>query len=90
MMWNYVSLPDETQIAYSDIHEDGTVSICVERPAEMGFDSARCVLPVCRWEGVEGFSESEIEKIDSFVRNNAPLIFELAQRKGDEKTMVRY
>ena len=88
MMWNYVSLPDETQIAYSDVHEDGTVTVCVERPVDMGFDSARCILPAYRWEGIEGFNDSEIKKLDSFVRNNAPLIFELAQRPKSEKTVA--
>lgn len=33
MMWNYVQFPDETQIAYSDVREDGTVRIDIERPA---------------------------------------------------------
>ena len=80
MMWNYVSFPDETQIAYSDVREDGTVTVCIERPVDKGFDSARCTLPAYRWDNVEGFSDSEVKKLDAFVRNNALLIFELAQR----------
>lgn len=45
MMWNYVQFPDETQIAYSDVREDGTVRIDIERPRDWGFDSARCIMP---------------------------------------------
>lgn len=79
MMWDYVSLPDETQIAYSDLHEDGTITVRVERPVDMGFDEAQCVLPAYRWSNIEGFSEAEISSLDTFIRNNAPLIFDLAQ-----------
>lgn len=45
MMWGYVQLPDETQFAYSDIREDGTVLMLIERPRDWGFDSARCIPP---------------------------------------------
>ena len=36
MMWNYVQFPDETQVAYSDVREDGTVRIDIERPRDWG------------------------------------------------------
>lgn len=36
MMWDYIQLPDEAQIAYSDIREDGTVLVGVERPRDGG------------------------------------------------------
>ena len=36
MMWNYVQFPDETQVAYSDVQEDGTVRIDIERPRDWG------------------------------------------------------
>lgn len=46
MMWDYIQLPDEAQIAYSDIREDGTVLVGVERPRDGGgVDSACCLLP---------------------------------------------
>ena len=87
MMWSYVQLADETQIAYSDLREDGTLEVAVERPVDMGFDSARCMLPAHRWFDVTGFSGEEMAELDSFVRNNAPLIFETGRasclRAGD-------
>lgn len=84
-MWDYVQFPDETQIAYSDMREDGTVEIRIERPIDMGFDSATCLLPAYRWESVEGFSSAEIAAFDNFLRNNAPLIFEFAQAPTSDR-----
>ncbi|WP_455138485.1 hypothetical protein [Thermophilibacter sp.] len=85
MVWPYVKLADETQFAYSDPHEDGTVDVYVERPRDMGFDSAQCLLPSYRWSKVDGFSEAELDELDRFIRNNAPLILEFAERPRDEK-----
>ena len=82
VMWSYVQLSDETQIAYSDLREDGTLEVAVERPVDMGFNSARCLLPAHRWFDVIGFSDEELAELDSFVRNNAPLIFELVERRA--------
>ena len=44
MMWNYAEFPDGTCIAYSDLRDDGTIKITVERPREGGFDEAHCVI----------------------------------------------
>ena len=88
MLWSYVTLADETQVAYSDVREDDTVLVEIERPVDMGFDSARCLLPAYRWSGVEGFSEGEIKDLELFLRDNAPLIMELAQRRGDERVVA--
>ena len=80
MMWSYIKLADETQIAYSDIRKDGTVLVSIERPVDMGFDSAHCVLPAYRWHDVDGFSGAEVAELEQLLRDNAPFIFELAQR----------
>ncbi|MDO4590176.1 MAG: hypothetical protein Q4B35_02095 [Slackia sp.] len=85
MMWSYATLPDGTQIAYSDLQDDGTLRIAVERARDWNFDSARCVMPAYRWSHVDGFSDVEIAKLDAFLRNNAPLIFELAEAPYDER-----
>ena len=83
MMWDYIMLADETQLAYSDIRDDGTIVVAVERPVDMGFDSARCILPSFKWSDVEGFTEAEMKALDALVRDNSPLIFEFAQRHAD-------
>jgi len=71
MMYGYLTLSDGTGIAHSDMKEDGSVRVYVEKPVEGGFHSAYCILPAYRWEKIEGFSESEIERLDQIVRDNA-------------------
>lgn len=88
MMWDYIQLPDETQIAYSDIREDGTVLVGIERPRDWGFDSARCLLPSYRWSEVDGFNAEEIAGFEAMLRNNAPLIFDLAERDHCERAVA--
>ena len=86
MMWCYVQFPDETQFAYSEARDDGTAEIAVGRPRDWGFDTAKCVMPAYRWFEVDGFSQDELDDFESFLRDNAPLIFELADRRLEEKT----
>lgn len=43
MFYNYVEFRDGTQIAYSNVLDDGCVEVSIERLIEMGFDSARCL-----------------------------------------------
>lgn len=78
MMYDYIELPDGTQIAYSNIQPDNTVQVGVERPVDFGFDSARCTLPAYKWTSVEGFSDEQIKWFEELIRNNAPLIYRLA------------
>lgn len=79
MFYDYAELDDGTQIAYSNVLEDNTVEISVERPVELGFDSARCLLPAYAWSDVVGFTGAEMKRLDAFVHNNAPLILRLAR-----------
>ena len=88
MMWKYIGLADDTQIAYSETRADGTIVVSVERPADMGFDSARCLLPAFHWSDVTGFTAEEMCRLDGIVRDNAPLIMELADERAEEKTLV--
>ena len=80
MMYDYIKLADDTQIAHSNILEDQTVQVSIERPVDGGFCSATCFLPQCRWQSVEGFNASELEYFTEIVRNNAPLIYRLPLR----------
>lgn len=78
MLRPYAQFPGETVIAYSDIREDQTVEIAIERPRDWGFDSARCLMPAYRWFDIDGFSDKDLAGFELFLRNNAPLIFEFA------------
>lgn len=79
MFYDYAELEDGTQVAYSNVLDDGTVEVSVERPIELGFDSALCSIPAFEWSNVEGFTQSDMDAIDSFVHANAPLILRFAR-----------
>lgn len=82
MMYNYIKLADDTQIAHSGILADQTVQVSVERPVDGGFDSATCFLPRCQWQSVEGFTAAELASLTEIVKSNAPLIYRLAREEG--------
>lgn len=86
MMYPYLTFEDGTEVVHSDlISEDGTDTVLVhfERPAEHGFDSARCKLPDYQWTLWEGsFTETEIASFEAFIRNNAHLLYRFAREGG--------
>lgn len=82
MMWEYVRFEDDAQVSYSDVREDNTVLVVIERPRDWGFDTAECLLPAFTGQKLEGFSKEETEELDVFVRNNAPLIMRFAYEGG--------
>ena len=84
MMYNYIKLADDTQIAHSNILDDQTVQISIERPVDGGFDSATCFLPPCHWRSIEGFSAADLDYFTEIVKNNAPLIYRLAREAGKQ------
>lgn len=43
-------------------------------------------MPAYRWFEADSFSQDELDDFESFLRDNAPLIFELADRRLEEKT----
>lgn len=81
MLWSYVQLEDGTQLAYSETRDDGTVRLAVKRPVDFGFDHAECFLPAVEWFNVEGLTADDLTFFTDFVKSNAPLIFELAERQ---------
>lgn len=84
MMYDYITLSDDTCIAHSNILEDQTVQVSVERPVDGGFDSATCFLPLAVWQQSEGFSTSELDYLADLIKNNAPLIYRLAHEAGKQ------
>jgi hypothetical protein len=83
-MYGYMTLPDDTGIAHSEMKPDGSVKVYLEKPVEGGFHSATCYLPTYRWENISGFSEDEIRKFDKILHDNAHLILEFSQEGGFE------
>lgn len=83
MFYNYAELEDGTQLTFSNVLDGGKVQVSIERPVELGFDSAMCTLPSFEWTAIEGFDESDMTRLDSFihniVHNNAQLILRFAR-----------
>lgn len=79
MLYNYAELEDGTQLTFSNVLDGGKVQVSIERPVELGFDSAMCTLPSFEWTAIEGFDESDMTRLDSFIHNNAQLILRLAR-----------
>ena len=82
VMYGYITLPDDTGIAHSEMKPDGSVKVYFEKPVEGGFHSAVCWLPAYRWESVVGFSEDDIRSLDKILHDNAHLILEFSQEGG--------
>ncbi|MCD8347628.1 MAG: hypothetical protein LUD16_06690 [Lachnospiraceae bacterium] len=62
MMYPFMTLNDNTEIVHSEMREDGSVKVYIERPDEKyGFRHATCMLPDYRWEDIYEFSQEEIE-----------------------------
>ncbi|WP_102372437.1 hypothetical protein [Enorma phocaeensis] len=79
IFWRYTEFPDETFIAYSDILGNDTAAISIERPRDWGSDSAERSLPSHRWSNIDGFSDHEIAKLNTFLNNNEEIIFDFAR-----------
>ena len=75
MMYKFIELPDKTEITHSDMRDDGTVKVCVEKPVEGDFKTAYCELPSYRWYDVEGYTKEELEEQQRIVESLAHLTY---------------
>lgn len=83
MMYPFLTLDDSAEIVHSEMLENGTVQVYVEKPDEKdGFHNAYCILPGYHWERVFGFSSSEIARYEEVIRSTAHLILQFSQEGG--------
>ncbi len=82
MMYPFMTLNDETEIVHSEMKDDGTVKVYIEKPVYDGFHNATCYLPEYKWEDIVGFTEEEMSYYEKLIKNNAHLILEFAQEGG--------
>ena len=83
MIYPFMTLDDGTEIVHSEMKEDGSVKVYIERPdAKDCFHHATCWLPDYRWEDIFGFTKEEMEYYDEFVHSLAHIIIELSQEGG--------
>ena len=84
-MKHYYSTVDRVVLTHSDLIDENNhrrVSVRFERPSEKGFDFAEGALPVCCFTKTYGFSEDELLELADYLRSNAMLIWDYAQKGG--------
>ena len=85
MMYPFLTLDDGTEIVHSEMREDETVKVYIEKPdAKDCFHNATCILPGYRWEDVSGFSPAEIDRSREIIASTAHLILQFAKEGGFE------
>ena len=85
MMYEYMTLADNTLITHSQILEksgEQVVQVHFERPIENGFCSARAELPSYNWIYNEGFTENEITEFTRLMERHAHLFYKYALEEG--------
>lgn len=82
MLYPYIKFSDNTEVLHTQILRDGTIEVQFERPVVDGFDSARCVMPECKWISNEGYSEKELQLFEDLLKDNVHLMFDFARRGG--------
>ena len=85
-MKHYYSTVDHIVLTHSDMLYDEQsgrrVLVRFERPAANGFDFAEGSLPECLFKKTCGFSEEELFLLQDYLRCNAMLIWDYAQKGG--------
>lgn len=82
MMYSFMQLDDSTEIVHSQILDEGRVKVYIEKPVENAFQSATCYLPEYKWEGIDGFNEDDIEKLQEIIESTSHLIIRFAKEGG--------
>ena len=86
-MKHYYSTIRDIVTTFSDIYASPTrgesILVHMERPSENGFDTAEFLLPSFTCKKCTGFSEDELRRLETFVRNNSSLIWEIAREDGE-------
>ncbi len=75
MMYPFMTLNDGTEIVHSDMQENGTVKVYIEKPDEKYcFRHATCWLPQYRWEDIYHFGDEEIKKFQEIIKSSNLLL----------------
>ena len=92
-MKHYYSTVDDVILTHSDMEHGKLgrkVRVYFERSnPKNGFDFAEGNIPDFTFSKTYGFSEDEIFKLQRYLRNNSPLIWEYAQKGGGLECLKR-
>lgn len=87
MMYHFMTLDDGTEIVYSEMKNDGSVKVYMEKTDEKdGFHYAICYLPEYRWEDIFGLTEQELSRCRETIETSAQLIIQFAQESRSGHT----
>lgn len=87
MMYPFMTLDDGTEIVYSEMKNDGSVKVYMEKTDEKdGFHYATCYLPEYRWEDIFGLTEQEIFRCQEVIETSSQLIIQFAQESRSGHT----
>ena len=85
MIYQYMTLNDDTEFTHSEMKPDGTVIVYVETPdLEDGFHSLICILPSYEIKEVVGYTQDEQDAIIKRIKKNAHLMIKYSQIGGFE------
>lgn len=85
MMYPFLTLDDKTEIVHSEMREDGSVKVYMERPDEKDcFHYATCYLPEYKWCEIFGFTNEELERLREVIESTAHLILQYSKEGGFE------
>ena len=83
MMYPFMTLADGTEIVHSQMYDDGSVKVYMEKPDEKDcFHYATCYLPEYEWEDIHGFSNTKIEHLKEVITSTAHLILQFSECGG--------
>lgn len=83
MLYPFMTLNDDTEIVHSEFKSDGRVKVYMETPdAVLGFKHATCYLPKYEWGNIQGYTETEVQYLDEFIRSVAHIIIQLSKKGG--------
>ena len=85
MIYPFITLDDDAEIVHSEMKEDGTVKVYIEKPDEKDcFHNMTVFLPSYEITEISGFSKEEVERYMDVVRSAANLIIEFSKDGGFE------
>lgn len=85
MMYPFLTLDDRTEIVHSEMYEDGSVKVYMEKPDEKDcFHHATCYLPSYKWTEIFGFNDTELERLKEVIESTAHLILQYSKEGGFE------
>lgn len=83
MMHPFLTLNDGTEIVHSDMADDGSVKVYIEKPDAWDcFHHVTCYLPKGTWVDIFGFSGKELAYLKEVVDSSANIILEFAADGG--------